>query len=82
MQYHRPREQDGMVIAFRRHLSPYTSFACRLREIDPRAEYEVTRAADYQPSRPAQVEGSELRQLRVQIEQCPGSVVIEYRKVK
>ena len=82
MQYHRPREQDGMVIAFRRHLSPYTSIACRLREIDSQAEYEVTPANDYQPSRPVRLKGSELGRLQVEIEQRPGSVVIEYRKVK
>ena len=34
-QYHRPAEQDGIVIAFRRHESPYSALTAELRGMDP-----------------------------------------------
>ena len=49
MQYHRPAEQDGMVLAFRRHLSPYDSYTVALNEIVPDAQYEVNFYATYGP---------------------------------
>ena len=42
MQYHRPEEHDGMVMAFRRDQSAYLACEGRLREIDPAQDYEVT----------------------------------------
>lgn len=79
-QYHRPKEQDGMVVAFRRHKSPFGSFICDLHEIDPEANYEVTRSYTFEPSKPVRMKGSELRRLKVEIDECPGSLVIEYRR--
>ena len=38
-QYHRPAEQDGIVIAFRRHESPYSALTAHLFEIDPAVPY-------------------------------------------
>jgi alpha-galactosidase len=80
IQYH--REQDGMVIAFRRHESPYASFVCDLHEIDPSAEYEVTQANTYDLSEPVRMKGVELQHLKVKIDGCPGSLLIEYKMVK
>jgi alpha-galactosidase len=82
MQYHRPREQDGMVIAFRRPEAPKADFSSALREIDPAAEYEVTRAYDYEPSPLQPIHGTELMTLTLHVKQRPGSVVIEYRPRK
>lgn len=79
IQYHRPVEQDGMIIAFRRHESPYTSFVCDLHEIDPKAEYEVTLANTYDLSEPVKMEGIELQHLKAEIDDCPGSILIEYK---
>ena len=44
-QYHRPAESDGIVVCFRRERSPYASFDCELRNIDPAANYEVRQSS-------------------------------------
>jgi alpha-galactosidase len=82
LQYHRPEKNDGMVMAFRREGSPDAVRTLQLREIDPKAEYDVTQSYGYEPSAPKRMKGEELRSLRLQIDEKPGSVVIEYRKVK
>ena len=61
LQYHRPDERDGMVVAFRRHQSPYTGFACSLNAIDPEANYEVTISPGYTPNPSQTMKGAELR---------------------
>jgi len=80
LQYHLPEEDAGMVIAFRRHQSPYSGYDCELRGIDEGATYEVTQSADYEPSAPERMEGSQLRRLNLRIDDRPGSVVVEYRR--
>jgi alpha-galactosidase len=82
IQYHRPIEHDGMIIAFRRHESPYASFVCDLHEIDPSAEYEVTQSHTYDPSNTVNMKGNELQQIKAEIDDCPGSLLIEYKMVK
>ena len=52
LQYHRPAEQDGMVLAFRRRESPYYGLAVELHDLDPAAIYEVVRSASYEPAAP------------------------------
>lgn len=79
MQYHRPAEADGMVVAFRRHQSPYGSFVCALQEVDPAADYEVTLYRSYKPSAAIRMKGAQLRSLKVEIDEAPGSQVIEYK---
>ncbi len=81
LQYHRPAEQDGMVLAFRRHASPYASYDCELYAIDPAARYEVTVSQGYEPAAPKRVRGAVLRHLEAEIGERPGSVVIEYRRL-
>jgi len=82
MQYHRPTEQDGMIMAFRRHQSPYASFICNPHEIDPEADYEVTQAHTYELSQPMMMKGAELQWFKAEIDHCPGSLVIEYRRLR
>jgi len=82
MQYHLPQENAGMVVAFRRDRSPYGSFICDLREIDEAATYEVTTSYTCTPSRPVRMKGARLRKLKVETEECPGSVVAEYRRAE
>jgi len=81
MQYHRPAEQDGMIVAFRRHRSPYASFVCDLREIDPAAAYQVTPSHTYQPSPPITVKGAAFQHYKAEIDDRPGSLIVEYKKV-
>jgi alpha-galactosidase len=81
LQYHRPEEEDGMIVAFRRHRSPYDSFICNLHEIASSAEYRVTTYPGYEPSWSITMEGAKLRQYKAVIEDCPGSLLVEYKKV-
>ena len=81
LQYHRRAEADGMILGFRRHRSPYSSFRCALREIEPGASYRVTSYRGYDGSRPVTMKGAALREFEVAIEDRPGSLLVEYRKV-
>ncbi len=78
LQYHRPDEGDGMVVAFRRHRSPYSGFDCALHEIDPDAEYVVTRSSDFRQEAPQRMTGAEMQPLNVAVGECPGSMIVEY----
>jgi alpha-galactosidase len=81
MQYHRTAEQDGMVLAFRRHLSHYGSYDFALNEIEPKAEYEVTFYPTYAPSKKTVIVGAELQRLRAEIADRPGSLLVEYKRI-
>ncbi len=79
LQYHRPVEGDGMVVAFRRHQSPYTGFTCALNEIDPAADYEVILSPGYIPGAARTMKGADLCGIVLDIDKAPGSVLLEYR---
>jgi alpha-galactosidase len=81
LQYHRTAEEDGLVLAFRRHLSRYESYDASLREIDPEATYEVTSYSSYSRAKSVQMMGAELQHLKIEINDSPGSLLIEYREV-
>lgn len=78
LQYHREAENDGMVVAFRRHESPYTGYACRLREIDDGADYDVTLSYGYNRGAVTLMKGDALRSIALTIDTAPGSVLLEY----
>ena len=82
LQYHRPNDGDGMVIAFRRHQSPYSGYDCELFEIDPKATYRVTEAHTYEHSNPRRMKGAALQRLSLAVSGRPGSVVVEYTPVE
>ena len=79
MQYHRPRENDGMVMAFRRDQSPRATCEARLRDIEPAKNYEVIVYRTYEPGKSLTLKGATLGLLRLEIGDCPGSVIVEYR---
>jgi alpha-galactosidase len=81
LQYHRTADQDGMVLAFRRHRSPYGRYDLALNEIEPRAEYEVTFYLTFAPAKKTVVAGAELQHLRAEIADCPGSLLVEYKRI-
>ncbi len=81
MQFHRTANHDGMVLAFRRHLSPYGNYEFALHEIEPKAEYEVTFYPTYTPSKKTVIVGAELQRLRVEIADRPGSLLVEYKRI-
>jgi alpha-galactosidase len=78
-QYHRPIEQDGVVLAFRRDQAP-ADFSAALREIDSDAEYFVTWSTGYDTAESRVLRGAELRTLRLRIDARPGSVLVEYKR--
>jgi len=82
MQYHRTAERDGMVLAFRRHRSPYSSYDFDLKEIEPKAKYEVTFYPTYVPAKKSVMVGAELQHLKVDIADSPGSLLIEYKRIE
>ena len=82
MQYHLPDERDGIVMAFRRDKSLYGSYNCQLREIDPSAIYRVTRCPTYTPDQPITMNGTDLEKLNIEINERPGSMLVEYKQLK
>jgi len=80
-QYHLTSENEGMVMAFRRPRSQQAEFALSgLREIDLKAKYKVTCYQSYEPLPAKTMTGEELMQSKAEINDSPGSVVIEYSK--
>jgi alpha-galactosidase len=79
MQYHRPAEGDGIILAFRRDKAE-SDLAVSPREIDPDGRYAVTWSYGYEASERRILRGSELAALRLHIDSLPGSVVVEYKK--
>jgi alpha-galactosidase len=83
LQYHLPDADAGLLVAFRRHASPYGSFDCEVRQIDAAADYEITSSQTCEPpAAPQPIKGSDLQHLRLQIDTRPGSVIVEYRRVR
>jgi len=80
-QYHRPAEQDGMVLAFRRHRSPYGSYSSTLNELEPEAKYEVSFYPTYGQAGSVTMTGVGLQHLKLEIVDSPGSLLVEYRKL-
>lgn len=78
-QYHRPSENDGAVLIFRRHECPDSRVSCGLREIDEDGRYEIACYYDYVCANQTNVSGVDLLRLDVLVPDCPGSLLIEYR---
>ncbi len=80
-QYHRTKQNDGMVLAFRRHQSQIKEFALSgLQEIEPSANYKVTVYQSYDPMPVKTMTGAELLNMEAETDDSPGSVLIEYKK--
>jgi len=80
LQYHLPAEEEGMILAFRRHESAVAEMNLSVRDIVPTAEYDVTVSYGYERPQPLRLQGRELRHFRTVIRERPGSVLIEYRR--
>ena len=82
LQYHRPEQGDGMIMAFRREQAPDRTRVCELREINPAASYRVTRYRAYEPEAPLVMKGVDLQKLEIAIGEQPGSVIVEYGSLR
>jgi alpha-galactosidase len=80
MQYHRPAQDDGMLLAFRRDQAPADGWECSLREIDPAASYTLSIYRAYDLAETVTLSGAELGRLWVSTAERPGSVLIEYAR--
>jgi hypothetical protein len=69
-----------MIQAFRRADSFYESARLKLRGLDPEVQYIVT---DLDENKPQEMTGSELieKGLVITILDCPGAVIITYKKI-
>jgi alpha-galactosidase len=78
LQYHRPQENDGMLLAFRRDQSQDSSCRCGLREIEPAKQYTLKLFRSFELEKTITLPGIQLQDLQVDIDECPGSLLIEY----
>jgi alpha-galactosidase len=78
-QFDRPDLGEGIIQAFRRKESPYTSARLKLRGLDPAARYAVT---NLDTPGSAEMTGRELVEqgLQTAIADQPGSAIITYRR--
>lgn len=81
VQFHRPNQQDGLLMAFRREAAKEADRAVQLREIDPAAEYDVMQSIDYTRAPPKRMKGSELISPKLHIDAQPGSLIVEYKRI-
>ena len=82
LQYHRPLDKDGMLVAFRREQAEASQCRCWLQEIDPAARYHLDFYYDYILAKTETVSGADLQDLLVNIPEKPGSLIIEYKEIK
>ena len=80
MQYHLPREEKGLVLVFRREMSPYREMEAALRGIDPDACYDVCFCEGYVKADPVKMDGRALGNLVIRVDRPQSSLVIEYEK--
>ena len=71
-----------MLFAFRRHESPFQSSEVAVKGIDPETTYELTFYETYDPLKTVVMKGADMKKLMIEIGSKPGSLLIEYRKVK
>ena len=77
-QFHRPDLEAGMALLFRRKDCVEETTA-EMREIDPKAHYEVSFV---DAGTTGTMMGAELTKLRVVVPQAPGSALVFYKKIR
>ncbi|MBO4549050.1 MAG: alpha-galactosidase, partial [Abditibacteriota bacterium] len=81
-QYHRPEEEDGYAVVFRREDCPFNGIDLPMQSIDEDAEYRISLYETYDLKETRTVSGRLLRSFEAHIGEKPGSLLIEYAKVK
>jgi alpha-galactosidase len=79
-QWNRPDEGTGVIEAFRRESSPFTTAQLKLRGLDPAAHYTVK---NLDSSQPTEFSGKVLMEegLAVTLRDQPASALLTYRKI-
>jgi alpha-galactosidase len=79
-QYHRPDLHEGMILAFRRPDSPYSSVQVSLRGIDPGATYEVSWDSKEKKDKKALPGSKLIRGFEIVLPEKRSSDLIVYRR--
>lgn len=79
-QYDRPDLGEGMVVAFRRHASPFPSWEARLKALEPHVLYELT-SWDGQSTQRMSGKRFMADGFAVTIDDKPGTALFTYRRV-
>ena len=77
-QYHQPQSGSGFALFFRRHESRFPTFESALQALDQQASYTVVLCEGYDETSRATMSGQDLANMAVTIQDCPGSLLIEY----
>ena len=79
-QYDLPKLGEGILVAFRRHGSPFSSMRARLRALEPAADYEIYSWDDRAARR---IAGAALmtQGLEIIITDTPGSQLLVYKRL-
>jgi alpha-galactosidase len=82
-QFDRPDQDDGIVEAFRRKDSVYETARLKLRGLDPKATYKLTRI-DIPNGPTSTVSGEEMltKGLAIAIDERPGVVILKYQRIQ
>jgi alpha-galactosidase len=81
-QYHRPAEDDGYAVFFRRQDCPYSTMDASLRGVSADKKYEVRYYHGYAMDKKEVRTGKELQNLAVDIPKRQGSLLIRYEPVR
>ncbi|MEK7414868.1 MAG: alpha-galactosidase [Planctomycetota bacterium] len=79
-QLHRPKEGDGIILAFRRQQAAEPSLRVQLRQIDPAARYAVTFIDEALAETARALTGAELMALELSIPSQRASLLVRYRR--
>lgn len=80
-QYHRSKEKDGYLIAFRREKSSHFGININLQEINADKYYKIKIYNSYELSDSQIVKGNKLKNYTTYINTMPGSILIEYKEL-
>ena len=81
-QYHRPVEDDGYAVFFRRHDCPFSMMDASFRGVSPEKKYEVGYYYGYTLDKKETLTGKELQNFSVSIPKKQSSVLIRYEVKK
>jgi alpha-galactosidase len=81
-QYHRPEQDDGYAVFFRRRDCPFIMMEVSLRGVAADAKYRVRLYYSYKLDKEQTLTGKQLRNWAVSIPKRRGSLLVRYERVK
>ncbi|MBM3189590.1 MAG: hypothetical protein FJZ90_12805, partial [Chloroflexi bacterium] len=80
-QYHRPEQDDGYAVFFRRKDSPYRVLETALRGVLPNGQYVISYHHGYLADAESRMSGAELQQLTMELAERDTSLLLRYRRI-